>query len=43
MPKSLEEGSDSLDVDNEEASGSPTIVICSGELVEKVNLHSVSC
>lgn len=39
VPKSLEETSDNVDADNEEASGSPTIVVCSGELVEKVKLH----
>ena len=37
VPRSLEEAPVSMDVDNEEASGTPTIVVCSGELVEKVS------
>ena len=36
VPKSLEENADDVYVDVEEVNSNPTIVVCSGELVEKV-------
>lgn len=44
VPKSLEDDSTSMDIDGEEiddgSDDHPTVVICSGELVEKVTVHS---
>lgn len=41
VPKSLEDDTDVIDMDGEdgvaENDGHPTVVVCSGELVEKVN------
>lgn len=40
VPKSLEEDSDAMELDGDEGAGDsgshPTVVICSGELVEQV-------
>lgn len=36
VPKTLEDNSDEMDVDGDDASGTPTVFVCSGELVEKV-------
>ncbi|THH09339.1 hypothetical protein EW145_g2091 [Phellinidium pouzarii] len=38
VPNSLEDNDDEMDTDAEETSGNPTVVVCSGELVEKI-LH----
>ncbi|KAI5120798.1 hypothetical protein M0805_002425 [Coniferiporia weirii] len=37
VPRSLEDSSEEMDVDGEDASSNPTVVICSGELVEKIS------
>ena len=36
VPKTLEDTSGSMDVEGDDQNGTPTIVVCSGELVEKV-------
>lgn len=42
VPKSLEDGSDSMEIEGDDGisdgSEHPTVVICSGELVEKVSI-----
>ena len=43
VPKYLEEDADAMDVDGEEGGGDtglhPVVVVCSGELVEKVRIN----
>ena len=47
VPKYLEEDTDLMDVDGEEVGGDsglhPTVVVCSGELVEKVRSDNFFC
>ena len=45
VPKSLEDDSDAMDIDGDDISDGaqyPTVVVCSGELVEKVRCGSIS-